>query len=189
MKLLYAVLLITSVILIAGCTKREAPKSDEQSTAPAGVSGKVADILSVETRAPKAPNFSWKDSTGATITFDSFRGKLTVINFWATWCGPCRKEMPDLIALSHEYASKNVRFLGVAEDRGVDVADVVRTYVSEHNVPYQNLLGNDEMDDAFGNPRAIPTTFIVDAGGNIVQTLVGMRTKEFYARAIDNLLK
>ena len=149
----------------------------------------MAELISVEKRPPKVPNFSWKDSAGTTVTFDRFRGSVTLINFWATWCGPCKKELPDLVALSKELASQNVKFLGVAIDRTPDAVELIRSFVSDHGLPYQNLVSNDDMDDAFGNPRAVPTSYIVDADGNIVQIIVGIRTKDFYRQAITSLLK
>lgn len=181
------------IMLMLGCSKNAQQKQTDQTTtatASASVSGgMVAELISVTPRAPKAANFSWKDSTGATVSFDQFKGKVTLINFWATWCGPCKKELPDLISLSNELAPQGVKFIGVSVDRAPNVVDLVRTFCSEHGVTYQVLLSNDDMEAAFGNPRAIPTTVLVDADGNIAQTIVGLRTKDFYAQAIAALIK
>jgi len=82
-----------------------------------------------------------------------------------------------------------VKFIGVSVDRAPNVADMVRSFCSEHGITYQVLLSNDDMEAAFGNPRAIPTTVLVDADGNIAKTIVGLQTKEQYAQAIAALLK
>lgn len=137
-----------------------------------------------------APDVEAKLLDGATqFRLSANRGKVTLINFWATWCGPCKKELPDLISLSKELAPKGVKFIGVSVDRAPNVVDLVRTFCTEQGITYQILLSNDDMEAAFGNPRAIPTTVLVDADGNIAQTIVGLRTKEFYAQAITALIK
>jgi len=182
-----AIILITG--LIPGCSKNET-KTSQQAANETVKSGKVPELFNIEKRpSPKASNFSWKDSSGATTSFDQFRGKVTLINFWATWCGPCKRELPDLVALSNELASQSVKFIGVSVDQGPNVPDMVSSFVSEHGITYQNVIANEDMVDAFGNPRAIPTSYLVDADGNIAQTIVGMRTKEFYKQAIASLLK
>jgi thiol-disulfide isomerase/thioredoxin len=190
MKMMHLALAILLTLLL-GCSKNSQQKQTEQTSLVSGSvsGGKVAELISVTARAPKAADFSWKDSTGATVTFDQFKGKVTLINFWATWCGPCKKELPDLISLSNELAPKGVKFLGVSVDRAPNVVELVRNFCAEHGITYQVLLSNDEMEAAFGNPRAIPTTVLVDANGNIAQTIVGLRTKEFYSQAITALIK
>ena len=175
------------LLLAAGCAKKM-PRTDE-SPSPAKGGATVADVINVVKRPERAPNFSWKDSTGKVIDFDSYRGKVTVVNFWATWCAPCKRELPDLVALSQEMADRNVRFIGVSTDRGPNIIEDVRTFVVEHGIPYPNIVSNDDLEDAFGNPRAIPTSYLIDAEGRIAQTLVGLRSKEFFAQAIAPLLK
>jgi thiol-disulfide isomerase/thioredoxin len=149
----------------------------------------VADLVSVEKRSDKAPNFSWKDSTGKLTDFEAFHGKVTFINFWATWCGPCKKELPDLVTLSREMADRNVRFIGISTDRGANIIEDVRSFVREQGIPYQIVISNDDLEDAFGNPRAIPTSFLVDADGKIVRTIVGMQSKQALSEAITAVLK
>lgn len=189
MRSISFITLIVVAGLLWGCAKTETPKVSPSSSGGISGAGKVTELFAVEKRPPKVPNFSWKDSTGATISFDHFRGSVTLINFWATWCGPCKKELPDLVALSNELAAKKVKILGVSVDRAPNVVDLVTEYVSEHGISYQNVISNDDMEEAFGNPRAIPTSYLIDADGNIAQTIVGMRTKEFYQQAITALLK
>jgi len=175
------------LLMIAGCAKK-VPRTEAPPSSTTG-GAIVAEVINVVKRSEKAPNFSWKDSTGKVIDFDSYRGKVTVVNFWATWCGPCKRELPDLVALSQEMADRNVKFIGVSTDRGPNIIEDVRTFVIEHGIPYPNIVSNDDLEDAFGNPRAIPTTYLIDADGKIAQTLVGMRSKESFAQAIASLLK
>ena len=84
---------------------------------------------------------------------------------------------------------RGVRVIGVSTDRGSSVRDDVASFVAEHAIPYQRVIANDDLDEAYGNIRLIPTTFIFDADGNIAQTLVGGRSKEQFMEAINALLK
>ena len=146
--------------------------------------GSVSEIAAVEARTNKAPNFAWTNASGKRTTFDQFHGKVTILNFWATWCGPCRKEIPDLDAIHTEYSGKGVMVLGVSVDRGPDVLDEVAAFVSNHKMSYPVVIDNGELEQLFGNIRAIPTTFIIDREGKIVERFVGQRTKETFLEKI-----
>ncbi|MDI6766736.1 MAG: TlpA disulfide reductase family protein [Bacteroidota bacterium] len=176
-----------ALLLVTGCSNKK-----EEGTKNNPISGKasnVSEIMSVSKRDNMAPNFSWKDQSGKTIDFDSFRGKVTLINFWATWCGPCKREIPDLIALSKEMADKNVKFLGISTDRGSNAIEEVRSFVADKGISFQIVISNEDIEEAYGNVRVIPTTFLIDANGKIAQTIVGVRSKEQFAEAINALLK
>lgn len=178
---------LIAVFMIYGCVKKQESES-------AGAVSKhqpsfVSEVSSIKTRPDKAPNFSWIDSTGKTVDFDTFRGKVTLVNFWATWCVPCKRELPDLATLSKELSDQNVKIMGISTDRGANVIDDVASYVRENGIPYQNVISNDELEEAFGNIRMIPTSFLIDNNGTIVQTFIGGRSKEFFTQAITALLQ
>ena len=170
------------LLLLAGCAKKEGgdASSASKKILPVG------EITSVTPRGEKAPNFSWKDTTGQSVDFDGYRGKVTLVNFWATWCVPCKRELPDLVALSKDMAGKDVKILGIATDRGDATAEVA-TFVAEHGIPYQNVVSTEELEEAFGNVGAIPTSFLIGRDGKIAQKFIGPRTKEFFAQAIEAL--
>ena len=176
-----------TVFFLAGCREPEQARSSSQPTASA--SGNVAEVIDVEKRSDKVPNFSWKDGTGSTVHFDAVRGKVTLVNFWATWCGPCKRELPDLVALSAELSSRGIKVIGVSTDRGASAVEEVRTFVKEHGIPYQVVVSNEDLEHAFGNVNFLPTSFLIDADGKIVQTYVGPRTKEFFSDALLALMK
>lgn len=174
------------IIVALGCSKRK-PQSDEAVGTPAATN--VAEVSSVMDRTDKVPNFSWTDGNGKMIDYDSYHGKLTLINFWATWCGPCRKELPDLAAISREFADRGVRIIGISEDRGPSVLEDVRSFVKENGIPYQVLVSTDELEESFRNVRMLPTTFLVDDAGTILHTFVGPQTKPIFTAAITAALK
>ncbi len=176
-----------SLLLLIGCNKREQsrPSGDAKGT----TSDNVAEVVSVEKRADRVPNFSWKDNSGNTLNFDGARGKVTLVNFWATWCGPCKRELPDLIALSTELSNRGVKVIGVSTDRGANAIEDVRSFVRERGIPYQVLVSSEDLEQAFGNVNFLPTSFIVNADGKIVQTFVGPRTKEFFSEALLAVIK
>ena len=184
----FVVLLIAIAIassLSTGCRKRPA----EEAAPSKASSSNINEVFNVVKRPGKAPEFSWRDSTGATVSFDAFRGKLVLVNFWATWCGPCKRELPALIELNKEYAARGVKILGVSSDRGANIIDDVRAFVHDSGIPYQVVLSNDDLEEAFGNIRALPTSFLINEEGSIVQTFVGGREKQFFAQAITAALQ
>jgi cytochrome c biogenesis protein CcmG/thiol:disulfide interchange protein DsbE len=185
----YFIIALFSALFLfgSGCAKKSTQEQAASGSGPAAVKN-VSEISNVTQRQDRVPNFSWKDSTGKSVDFDSFRGSVTLVNFWATWCAPCKRELPDLIALSRELAPQNIRIIGVSTDVGSDVAGDVRAFVREHGIPYQIILTNDDLDNAFGNVRQLPTSFIINKEGKIVQTLVGGRPKEEFIRMLTAAL-
>ena len=182
-----SLLFCASVALVfIRCSRNEKTETADRTTMEK--SHHVPEVTGVTKRGDMVPNFTWNDASGKAVDFDSFRGKVTLLNFWATWCGPCKKEIPDLVALSNELSSTNVKIIGVATDRGPNALGTVQEYVDNHNISYLNVVANSDLEEAFGNIRMIPTSFLINAEGKIAQTIVGLRTKEFYRQAINSLL-
>jgi len=117
------------------------------------------------------PALSMQDLDGRTITTDDLLGKLTLVNFWATWCGPCRAEIPDLIKLQARYPD-HLQIIGVSADEGP--VQVVEDFVTEFGINYPIVLGTPELSRAFPGVMALPTSFIIDPEGRVVQTHVGL---------------
>jgi thiol-disulfide isomerase/thioredoxin len=184
MKNISIALLAIALLLGSGCSKKTSGDAGDQ---PASKTAhNVTNVVTVTPHTDQVPNFSWKDSTGKTIDIDSYRGKVLLINFWATWCGPCKRELPDLVAISRETQGQNIAVIGVSTDRGSSALQDVSTFVTEHGIPYQIVISSEDLESAFGNIRAIPTSFIVNPSGKIVQTIVGGRSKEAFMDLLKN---
>jgi thiol-disulfide isomerase/thioredoxin len=121
----------------------------------------------------KVQNISMHDLDGRAIEVASLQGKVTLINFWATWCGPCRAEIPDLVALQSKYRDQ-LQVIGISEDEVS--ADVVRRFAAEQHVNYPVVMLTPELEKAFPGVHALPTTFLLDREGRLVQKHVGMLT-------------
>jgi thiol-disulfide isomerase/thioredoxin len=139
-------------------------------------------------RDPKpAPAFTVKDLDGRDVSIASMRGKVVIVNFWATWCGPCRAEIPDLVALQAKYKD-TLQVIGISEDEaGVEV---VRRFAAEHKINYPVAMMTPEIEKLYPGISALPTSFIVDRESRVVQKHVGMltaRTTEFEARHLAGL--
>ena len=115
--------------------------------------------------------FAVTDISGKTISSAELRGKVVLVNFWATWCGPCRVEIPDLIALQKKYAD-NLVVLGISEDEG-DIP-LVKKFAAEHNINYPLVMATPEIRKLFPEVMALPTTFVLDRDGKLVQKTVGL---------------
>ena len=125
-------------------------------------------------RTPVAP-FTVTTIDGKTLTADDLRGKVVLINFWATWCGPCRAEIPDLVALQEQYRD-HLLIIGVSEDEGP--LDEVRRFTSERNVNYPIVMTTPELQRVFPGVSALPTTFVLDREMRIAQKHIGMLDPE-----------
>ena len=117
------------------------------------------------------PALSMQDLDGRTITTDDLRGKVMLVNFWATWCGPCRAEIPDLIKLQARYAD-HLQIIGVSADEGG--VQLVEDFATEFGINYPIVMGTPELNRAFPGVMALPTSFIVDPEARVVQTHVGL---------------
>jgi thiol-disulfide isomerase/thioredoxin len=131
-------------------------------------------------------NFTLKDMHGVDVRLASFEGKVLLLNFWATWCGPCRVEIPYLIELQQQYADDLV-VLGVSVD---DPAEKLKPYASEMKVNYPLLVGNGRQDyqDANGPFWGIPVTVFVGRDGRIHRKHSGIASKERFEHEIKSLL-
>jgi thiol-disulfide isomerase/thioredoxin len=135
------------------------------------------------------PDFTVTDLNGRSFTMSSLRGKAVLVNFWATWCGPCRAEIPGLVALQQKYRNELV-ILGVSTDEAPP--DRVAAFAREHGMNYPIVMETEELRRAFPGVFALPTTFVVDPKGRTVQKHVGLidvSTYEDETRALTGLVK
>jgi len=125
---------------------------------------------------PVAPNFTLRTIEGKTIELQDLQGKVVVLNFWATWCPPCRAEIPGLLDVYRKHRSKGLEIVGISLDR--DGWTRVSPLMHELNIDYPVVLGNNDVANAYGGIRAIPTTVIVGRDGKIVDRVVGYMDRQ-----------
>ncbi len=121
-----------------------------------------------------APNFTLKTLEGQEITLASLKGKVVLLDFWATWCAPCRESIPQLVNLHKNYQKKGLQVIGMSVDRGE--AEVVRRFSMSMDIPYPILLTSEEVTHTFG-VTALPTTFLIDKEGKIQEKWIGFNSK------------
>jgi thiol-disulfide isomerase/thioredoxin len=134
-----------------------------------------------------APAFTLNALSGQQAALSQYKGQVVMVNFWATWCGPCRAEIPDLVALQEKYKD-TLQVIGISEDEA-DV-EVVRRFAAEHKVNYPVAMMTPEVEKLFPGVSALPTSFILDRESRVVQKHVGMltaRTTEYEARHLAGL--
>ena len=117
------------------------------------------------------PAVAMHDLDGRTISLADWRGKVIIVNFWATWCPPCRTEIPDLVALQKKYGDR-LQIVGVSQDE--DSVDGVRQFVTAHQMNYPIVMMTPELDKVFPGVTALPTSFILDRQSRVVQRHVGL---------------
>jgi len=116
------------------------------------------------------------DAQGAPVRLSSFRGRVVIVNFWATWCPPCRTEIPRLNALRSRYAADGLEVIGVSIDE--DGWSAVTPFAAAQEIDYPLALANENVTSAYGGVTALPTTFVIDRDGRIVQKIVGQLIDE-----------
>jgi thiol-disulfide isomerase/thioredoxin len=132
-----------------------------------------------------APEFALEGLDGKPLSLGSVRGKVVLLNFWATWCGPCRAEIPDLIALQEKYAGK-LQIIGLTVDE--DDAGVVKEAVARTGINYPVAMTSPEIRMKYGGIAALPTSFVLDTEGRVVQKHEGLRDPLLYETEIRALL-
>ena len=133
-----------------------------------------------------APDFTLKDANGASVKLSDYRGKVVLLNFWATWCGPCKIEIPWFMEFEQQYKNKGFAVLGIAMDDEGWAA--VKPYIAEKKMNYRVVMGNDTVASEYGGIDSLPTTFVIDQEGRIVASHIGLINKDDYLKEIQSLL-
>ncbi len=199
-KFQIAAFLITAILLF-GCNKKtettdkskETPKTETKKADDNSAGLKLFKMETVEASKDKnvAPNFTWTEN-GSKKSLNDLKGKVVLLNFWATWCGPCKKEMPDLSKISEELKDKNFQMIGLNVFQQAS-APKIEDFLKTNPVSYTTIDGNEDLVQAFakasGNDMsAVPTTFILNKEGKIVETVVGGKDKEGFLKLINKYL-
>jgi peroxiredoxin len=163
-SLLVLSVLLACAVLAIGCSKRH-----------------------VATNRKAAPEFSLKDANGQTVHLSDYKGKVVLLDFWATWCGPCKVEIPWFMEFENQFKNQGFAVLGVSMDE--DGWDAIKPYVRERKMNYRVLLGDDKVSASYGGLDALPTTLLIDREGNIASVHEGVSMgKEEFKNAIAQLL-
>ena len=122
-----------------------------------------------------APDFVLPSLDGKSMQLSDFHGKVVLLNFWATWCVPCKVEMPWFVELQKRYGTSGLQVVGIAMD-DASQADL-RKFTNDLGVNYPILIGNDKVGDAYGGVQFLPVTFYIDRDGRVVDKVFGLKTK------------
>jgi peroxiredoxin len=179
-------LAVVFTFILAGCENSQ-PK-------------KTADNQAVETQAPDtavstgrtirppsaqlAPDFTLTDIHGKTMKLSAYKGKVIILDFWATWCPPCKAEIPFFIELEEQYKKQGLAVLGVSLDNGVSK---VKSFYNNTGMNYPVAMASPELSMLYGGIQGIPTTFIIDREGYIRDQFVGFRPKQVFEEAFLSL--
>lgn len=134
----------------------------------------------------KAPALELRDLRGRTVRLSDYRGKVVLLNFWATWCPPCRAEMPDLVKWQQQYRKKGLRVIGVTFPP-TELAEV-REFVQSVRVNYPILLGEKETKALFDSGETLPITVVIDRDGKVREVIEGILLEEEFEQKIKPLL-
>jgi peroxiredoxin len=154
-----------------------------QTSIPGPLLGKKA--LPIDGRTP-APLFTLPDASGTPLRLSDLQGRVVLLNFWATWCEPCKEEMPWFIELQRQYEAAGVTVVGVAmDDEGWQS---VSAFVGTVGINYRTVVGSDELARQYGGVEALPTTFLIDRHGRIAAVYQGLQPKNTYESKLRSLI-
>ena len=134
----------------------------------------------------KAPQFELKDLNGRIVRLSDYKGKVVVINFWATWCPPCRAEMPDLVRYQRQYRKQGLQIIGITYEP--ESKTLVRRFARSLKVNYPIVLGSPQIKTRFSSEENLPLTVVIDRDGKISDVIVGILLREEFDEKIKPLL-
>ena len=178
-KIFIPVIMVASLFTLTSCNK----KVEEQ---PANNQLEKYNSEPVASNPGKAADFTLKNAKGGMdVKLSDYKGKVVILDFWATWCGPCRRGVPDLVDLKNKYGDQ-VEIIGISVDDERTIAEVPG-FMTEYKINYPVAYADQSVVSAYGGIEAIPTSFIVDKEGNIIDRHVGLVEKSVYEEAINRL--
>ena len=144
----------------------------------------------VAVSAPSAPVFSSVSLDGKQVASSQLVGKAYIVNFFASWCPPCRAEIPDMVALQRKYGARGFTFIGVAVN---ETLPSMRQFIVKNKINYPVVMVDEKLISAFntlvdGGVSAIPTSFVINSSGKVTQVITGARSKEVFEKIISELL-
>jgi cytochrome c biogenesis protein CcmG/thiol:disulfide interchange protein DsbE len=163
---------LAAALMLAGC-------SSPQKTG--------ASHLKAEASRKPAPNFSLKDADGRIVQLSDFRGKVVLLNFWATWCDPCRIEIPWFVEFERQHKGQGFAVVGVSMDE--DGWQAIKPFISEAGINYRILLGDDKIAELYGGIDSLPTSFVIDREGRIAAVHIGLVSKSRYENDLQQLFE
>jgi cytochrome c biogenesis protein CcmG/thiol:disulfide interchange protein DsbE len=162
---------VAAVAALAGCGDSSLPQGNP---------------VKPESRRNRAAAFSLPGADGAPVSLADYRGKVVLLNFWATWCGPCKIEIPWLVEFQRTYKDRGFTVVGLSLDE--DGWDAVKPYAQRRKINYPTALASEEVRLLYGGVEHLPTSFLIDPQGRIAATHVGLVSKSTYQSAIEALL-
>lgn len=147
--------------------------------------GSASTRSSVNAPRAAAAGFSLPSVNGGTVSLSELRGKVVLIDFWATWCGPCVYEIPAFINLKNKYAKDGFEIIGLSVDRD---RSQMTAFIREKGINYPIAYADAELQEKYGGIRGIPTTFFIDKKGRIAEKVVGAHEENFFDKKIKDLL-
>jgi len=191
------VIILISVFILAGCSggseERSSGETDVSETQSTDQKMTAAEeYQEIDIPEPiKAPDFELPRLAGGMLRLSDYSGSVVLLDFWATWCAPCRMTVPHLIKLQEDLKDEGVVVIGVALDQGTPegVRQVVDKFVNEYKITYPVVFGDAEVVARYGNFTSIPVSFLINQKGEIVERHIGFRPRQVYEASIRALLE
>ena len=179
--------LLLALLLVAGAVLGCRPTDEDPQTSPLRTLPEQAGpvVLGGDTLAV-APDFRLPRLDGGTLRLSDYRGRVVLLNFWATWCPPCRAEIPDLVELQRTWAAEGLEVIGVSLDE--EGFEAVRPFAEAYDINYPLVVDDGTVAAQFGSLYGLPTTLILDKEGRIVQRVIGLFPTEQMRPTLEALL-
>ena len=132
-----------------------------------------------------APDFTVTDINGKKLTLSDYRGKVVLLTFWATWCAPCRAEIPHFVEMQQKYGPQGFQIVGISMD---DDVKPVKAFYQEYKMNYPVAVGDDKLAESFGGVLGLPVSFIIDRDGRIVKKFIGATEVSVFDKEVADLL-
>ena len=174
-----AVTLVLAAGLIGACAETDSGSDARQTNSGATSNAPQGNQM-------RAPNFRLATMDGGEVELNELRGKVVLVDFWATWCGPCRMEIPHLTELYDRYQDKGFELVGISLDQQGPA--VVKPFIEEFKINYPIVMGDEDIANQYGGVRSIPTAFLIDREGNVVKKYVGYKPLETFVADIEPLI-